>query len=351
MTTNLKDQTTSGVKVGNIESLLGDDDSETVYTSLANIAVSDSGHNYQVASDDGTLRQFPLDEVNLKSLAKHLGLNSVYLGKCPGPLKATNLNFWLAAGEYTDVALHIAHGGIQSFYNPDTLVVPVEEVVRIAARVFDADDDVVDFRRSADMFKLDITSPRFEVNVPGNGMLDRPTYGSNVGDITEAGLRFLAYADPKKPPRVSAFMNRLVCTNGMEVSEESDVVNIKGQSVHEVIAEMESAARSAMAMLPVHLENLADSARILVPGSTLAFIRQVGHENNVPERIISKALDLAAGNSERAWSLYDVVQLFTSIANGLITNTSTMKLQRLGGMMVTEGERMVARCSSCERVL
>ena len=80
-------------------------------------------------------------------------------------------------------------------------------------------------RSSSEYLHLDVSSPEFTVEVPGDGSERRPA----VGDITQAGIRVLAYPGLAKAPTVATYLHRLVCTNGMQVKETVGQISLRGK--------------------------------------------------------------------------------------------------------------------------
>lgn len=50
-------------------------------------------------------------------------------------------------------------------------------------------------------------------------------------------------------------------------------------------------------------------------------------------------------------SVYDVTQVFTSVANESVNYRSQLRLQRIGGDLSWKTEQMLHRCDNCERPL
>ena len=67
---------------------------------------------------------------------------------------------------------------------------------------------------------------------------------------------------------------------------------------------------------------------------------------------MTRVLDRVEQLPEDSATLYDVQQVFTSVANneGLPYRTM-MRLQALGGQMALDTEHVLHRCSTCERPL
>lgn len=348
-----------------------------LHTSLGDITVDEGGAVVRV-KDQATeaTTEYEFDEVVERAFSKFLDVNPTYMGKCPSDLKAYNFNYWLRRKPEVQAMLMVGPNGIETMYDPDTTIVTVPEIAGVIGRVFSPEDEIVTLLSDPDKFHVDIQVAN-SITVPGNGMGDRPTTDGvlrlpgrvdeegnpvdeqhNVFDITHGGVRILAHPSKPHAPTVERYFNRLICTNGLTMPIADRKITLRGNSVDEVLAEIESAANDLMGSMDDALAHYAELANLAVPGNPLQYIRQVGKEMGIPDRVISKALDYAGlhgiGNPDlpRA-TTYDVLNIFTALANNDSIRYSTgRKLQAIGGMFVHHGHDMVDhRCSQCERPL
>jgi len=344
-------------KVSELESLLPKHEPSPVQVRLENVEVDETGHFINVTEDhfaeeqDPKVTRFSLDELSEKELSKFLGVPFKYIENCPGQLKAINLNFWLQANAESSAVFSVIDGrDINAVYTPDKVVLPTSRVAEIIPRVFEADDTIHTFHTDDRTFQMDITSERWQVDVPGNGVLDRPAVGE-VGDITSGGIRLYVPTNLKEhKPVVSTFLNRLVCTNGMVLPSTDQVIQLKGQTIDDILEEMENAAGVLLSGLDEHLDNFRKTAETAVPGNYLAFLRQVGQDHGISRTVIDRALDWAAAYGQTEWTVYDALNLFTSLANRA-SFVQANKLQRFGGHMIDHTAAIVHRCQTCERVI
>lgn len=330
------------MKVSELAEALGGRQEERFSTNLGNIEISD---------DAGTLtiegKVFYLDEVAESSLANYLKINRTYLGQCPPDLKATNFRYWLDYRENASVTIESVDSNITGFFRPDAILIPISSVSEIIGRVFGPDDEVKDLRRDNDRFHIDITSARYSVDVPNP---DRIPGRPEVGDITTGGVRFLSYPNASVAPSVTAYLNRLVCSNGMTEPQQQGVIRLKGKTVPEVLVEMEQAAREILSGLDEKLTSYARMAQRAIPGNASSFVYQIAREHNIGPRVLNRLMERANLLPQNA-TLYDVQQIFTEVANTGVKYRTMTALQSLGGELAFHTERVLHRCGQCERLL
>lgn len=335
--------------VAELSALLPKPTDEYVQTVLADVAVTDNGEHIAL---EATGEEYPLDDTAERSLARFLSVPFTYLDKCPGSLKAANLNYWLRKNFESDVMVRIsAEHEIEEFYAPDRIVLPPHGVAEVIAHLFRPSDRIVSFHNDGETLVLDVVDESEQVAVEPNGILDR-THDDlpEIGDVSWAGLRIVLPSNVKKtPPTVETALYRL-SSGTLTVPETVCKMRLKGQTVDDVLEQMESVGKDQLAELPRYLEGYRHSAEVRVPGNPLTLIRQIGHEQRLPRPVINKALDYASGYGDKPWTAYDVAALLARLASGAVWSTA-VKLQAIAGELATDAEDYMRRCSTCERPL
>ena len=347
---------------------------ERIHTLLSDVEVSSNADFIKLVTDEGEERQYEFDEVTERTLSQFLGVNPPYIAKCPSDLKAHNLNYWLDKNSDVRATLMVGPRGIETIHDPDKTILSVPEVAGAIGRVFAPDAEIVTLRSEPGLFHIDIMVEN-NITVPGNGVGDRPDADGllrrpndpevnedgtpyqppQVFDITHGGVRVLAYPNQAKAPVVQRYMNRLVCSNGLTMPVVDRSITLRGNTVEDVIGDIEKAAEELLGSMDEALERYAELSDINVQGNPLAVIRHIGKEQGIPDRIVAKALDYAGayslGQADNVTS-YDIMNIFTSLANAEGVRYSTAnKLQAVGGVMVAEQERIVRRCERCSQLV
>ena len=282
------------MKIAEFDQILSNRKDERIVTRLGDMTIADDASVLQLGSD-----VFAMDDAVERNLASYLKIPSSYLAACPPDFKATTLQFWQREHADAETVMELTDGHIVAIHSPDNLMIPMREVVRVAERVFDPEAEIRYHYMDENRLHLDVTTPQHAVDVQS------PVY-RQVGDITQAGLRFLAYPNQTKAPSVGAYMERLVCTNGMTTTERA--------------------------------------------GNRQAFAHQLAREANLTRSVLDAVMELVNQLPDNA-TLYDMNQAFTSVANTDVNYATRTRLQTLGGYMAFEPDRIVARCTTCQHPL
>jgi hypothetical protein len=329
------------VLVRELESRLANRREVSVEVSVADLEIDDSAATVTIGD-----KAYPLDEIAEKALTKYLDIPYTYVKSCPTVFRAHTLQFWRDEYADHDVIVETIGDNIVDVHSPEVLNIPAYDLGKVIERVFDPEDKVSVYRPLGQL-QFDVVSERHQVEVLNpDGIKFRP----EVGDITHGGIRLLTHPHADKQPSVVPYLERLVCTNGMCTEEKMGRINIKGNTVDEILAEVESAANRAMRGLDSALERYASTARQPVPGTLQGFAYQLGKEMKLPVGVMDEVMILINQLPDNA-TVYDVNQAFTAVANLDVTHNARMKLQTLGGHLAFEPDKMIRRCTSCERLI
>lgn len=259
----------------------------------------------------------------------------------------------------SDSVWYIEGSAIAGIYQPDDKIMPLVSVAEVVANVFDP-YDMANVLYSPDQVEINVLSRVKTVTVPGiPGVESRPMEGTvdyeggiKVGDLSAGGVRIIIQpGKPERAPIVEEMWERYVCTNGMTRRVGGSQINLRGRTVPEILIEMENVARAIFEGLDESARAIQHSAETLVPGATSDFLRAVARERNINAATILRLQERAAGLPANP-TIYDVTQIITDMANeeGLPVLTRR-NLQAIGGDLTVDTERMVHRCTQCERPL
>jgi hypothetical protein len=307
---------------------------------LKDISLTDEGLEFT------TGRTLEWDDSLAEMTGKFLKINTGYLKKCPPELQQQNVNFWLDRNNDSDAIFHFVNRSLRGIYPPSRKIIPIAKILDIVNNVFVGGDEVKTFSMDEKMLHLDVVSNALSVEVPGHGTQERP----HVGDITYGGLRWIIYLQEQKPPEVETYFNRLLCTNGASRPEVERRISLAGNSVDDVLNQLEATANILMNEMPDRLASYRHSAEIPIPGDVAQFAYQLGRENNLSQRIMDRVMAELALLPQNP-SVYDITQIFTSVANEDVTFQNRLRLQRIGGQLSLDTETTLHRCAACERLL
>lgn len=221
------------------------------------------------------------------------------------------------------------------------------QVVGKALNVLPGDAQVARLVDQPGEFSFDVYAPEgFAHGYGGTGVTPYAD-GNERDDITAGGLRFFLDMKHGLAPTVQEFLYRLACTNGMVMQDLGLKVDARGQSVDEVLAELEQMAQVAFGRVEESISHFYDLKSQRVENAERA-LRTIARERGIPNRSTMQLMDLAATSElPDNPSMFDLVNLVTNYAN------SPQMASREGGRMILEsaggaviGEH-ATRCGHC----
>lgn len=319
----------------------------TIETNLGDIVVDDDASRMSIGD-----HEFYLDEKVERSFARYLGIPKPYLEKCPSEFKAVTLNYWLQKKGNSGAIIETVNDQFVTVHKHGLVIVPLSRVVNLISDTLDPAYEITSLIRNDTRFQVDVITPHTVEVEPWNVLEDRnPENHATVGDITHGGIRFRANPTEVEAPVIQTYLHRLWCLNGSTSPVKEGTIKLKGNTVDEILLEMEAAMNKVVGDLDNKLASYAELATKYPPGSKEAFARQLGTEYKIPTRVLMHILDRIEILPDGA-SLYDVLNVFTSVAteDGVKYET-IIKLQELGGALAFDTEAVTHRCGTCERLL
>jgi hypothetical protein len=343
------------LKVGQLDEYLAKRQENSFTATLGEFSVSDDATALKV--DTGvTGANYTLDDSATAALAKYLNIPGRYLKMLDPDFRATTLRYAFEKHKSAPTTIESLNGAIVALHQPSQIMVPMSGVARVVTKVFNPDDTVRRMISSESRLHIDVTTSNHQIQTgvlepTGDTMEGRqPAITHAVGDITEAGVRFLAHPFSSVAPSVNLYTERLICTNGQTTDERLGRISLKGNTVDDVINEMELAAQHILGQLDTYLEKLSATRTMEVPGSVQAFVQQLAKEANLNRKVVDRVLDIV-NQLPQPVSVWDVNQAFTSVANEVDQYKTMMKLQVVGGDLGFDAERTLHRCKTCEQRL
>lgn len=287
---------------------------------------------------DGILRKstgemLAFGEEGFANFSSFLGAPASFMkNKLTGAMKKDifdHLSSKLVGHEATMV--HI-DGSFQNILTADKLILPPDQVVEMISKVFQPEDVIS---------KIDLR----------NGMVVSVRTGTvesaiKVGDITQGGVRFETIYG--KSPNVSAYLERLVCRNGMVATSDLDQIPLKGYTLAEVLSSMQAMADHYLtSSIPNYLDNWKKMTSITTTNAE-QLIHRLSKEAGLSTKIESRIIEAAASLEDSSY--FDVVNLITSFQHEEgVDTTQFNKLQQLGGNAIRDlgGHR----CNNCQHNL
>lgn len=330
------------LQVGQLDEHLAKRKEGTIYENTGDLTVNDDAtllYTGTGMSKSGWL----MDEVATGALTKYLKVPTNWYNKLTPEFRATVLRYEFNRHKEVGTVLETLDDEVVAVHSVDQVMLPLGKVAKVVEKVFKPEDTI---RRiiTDGRFHLDVTTGDHTLSLPGHAG------GLEVGDLTEAGVRFLSHPFKNEAPSVNAYIERLVCKNGQTTPQSLGKISLKGKSVDEVINSMEEAANLVLADLDDHLAKVQESRKILVPGNTVAFCAQLAKEAGVTRQVLDAVLAIVNQLAEPI-TVWQVQDAFTEVANKTDKYATMVKLQTLGGSLSFNTQEMLDRCGTCERLL
>lgn len=327
------------LQVNELEEFLAKRDEDSLTAPLSEFTVTDDAT--MLLHENGTKTSFPLDETASSALTKYLKIPKAYYDKLTPDFRATVLRYEFARKKDVVSVLETLNKEVIAVHQVHQVMLPLKKVAGVIEKVFEPTDTIRRIIPGGERFHVDVTTANHSIMFNDE---------KAVGDITEAGVRFLSYPFRDLAPSTSLYAERLVCMNGMTTPEKLGSISLKGRTVDEVISEMEVAANIVLADLDDYLTQLAATRQIYPPGSPQAFVQQLAREANLKREIVDKVLDIV-NQIPAPVSVWDIQNAFTEVAGQAQQYSNMTRLQNIGGALSFDTEAMIQRCGVCEQRL
>jgi hypothetical protein len=254
-----------------------------------------------------------LRTVAQRSIAWRLGIPYNYLAKCPQELQAEQMNHWIKSEKREQLFVRFDGEEVRAVFTPRYKPVDNFEVIARLDEMGYTPDTKVQCSLDGEFMLLSIPDGRRQFKING----DRMTPGISISN-SEVGLASLS---------VSAFILRLVCTNGMVAKTE-------------ISASYRHVSNKILTELPQVFEKVADGLgrqkeRLKISlespvADPLATIERFNRQFALGER--EKEAVASAWPQEAGETMFNVVNTYTRGAamEGLPAESS-FRLQRVGG--------------------
>jgi len=277
-------------------------------------------------------QEYNFTDSSLNNFVNYLTIPAKFFERLNTDLREQTVNYMLQ--RYADEPVLLSNYGheLGNLYSANTSVIPNRAIAEVATKIFGGEDSISDLRLDEGI-RLSIPTMETQVAV-------------KPGDVTNGGLRF--HYSIGKTPYVSAYMERLVCSNGMITERETDQLQIRGRTLTEITAEMEHLARKILVEdVPSYLNNWDALSRI-ESSNPEQLIHRLVREHGIGSRLESAIIERASALEDNSY--YSVINLITSLQHesGLDYNAVT-RLRTLGGAAVRDmgGHR----CNNCQHNL
>ena len=288
------------------------------------------------------VRRIPISVESVEAIANHLQVPTAFHKRLPADLRDTLVNEMFSR-EHNMANVRLNDSEIFYVREPSSKVIDPRRFIDVAAKVISPDAQVIDFRHTRDFFGFDVVAPEG---------FDRGQGGDpKVGDITRGGIRFGQDTKQGLAPWVQRYMYRLICTNGMEVPDQTLKIDARGESVDDVIAALEQMAQLAFAKVEedmVHFYALRDQ----IVDQPERMMNRLARERNLSDRMRLQLVDAVPQivQPDTPVTMFDLVNLATNQANNPEHRQAGIRrqLERFGGDVTAH---LSQRCTVCASAL
>lgn len=310
----------------------------------------ENGESIRISEDRSTIQvndiETPMNEMALATLATWVDFPKQFLDRLDTDLQRDWMNEMLRRKRDTGVVRIGQQSGITAVLKPNQVPFEVGHIVDVAARVLGDGGAVVDYNMSPTEFYLDATVP---LNIGGRN--PQNLGDPQVGDITKAGLRFAQNVAQNLAPTVQPYSYRLWCTNGASSVHEGLKIDARGQTVEEVIAELEAKARLAFGLVEADVTAMYDLRNQIVENPERE-INRIAREQRLPDRSRLRLIDSLPGlvQDPGRVTMFEIINAATHMANdpSVRTRGGRVALENFAGAVITDH---ATRCAACRSKL
>ena len=279
-------------------------------------------------------RQMPLSGQAYFRLGSLVGVPEAFLKKTPPALTLPSVNFWLANSGAKELSFTVDQGAVANFAKGEDDPIPNTRVLDKITEIFGPELNVYHVSHNRDHTAFSLTT--------------REEHEVQLRDVVRAGITVENSMANLAPLTLSAYQQRLVCTNGM-ISTETVYRAAKrhgGDGFEEWLA---SAVRGVQEHLAYEVALSQDMASRELDGHISDHLASIYAEFSVPrsaqEGITARILDRQPRN------LWELTNAFTDVASNdsetLEDPQLSLRLMRVGGQIASHQET----CGSCHRIL
>lgn len=288
----------------------------------------------------------PISDNSVATIGDYLGVPGAFMKRllknASGTTVDAMLHDLLVNTQNSDLAVTLNKGGTSivdvAEFGKHRKIKPLD-VIRAVTPVFEGiDPEVARLVDENSQFAVDFYAPfTGDKGIGGDRQID---------DLSAAGFRLDVNLKQGLVPSVQPFSYRLWCTNGCSTRNDAFKIEGRGQTVDEVLAELEGMARLAFAQAEKDIEHFYDLRNQKVDNVERA-IMALARERNIPARSTTAILELVPGSDmPDEPTMFDVVNLVTNFANSpaVRNDGGRLLLENAGGSVISDH---AARCGHC----
>jgi hypothetical protein len=261
-------------------------------------------------------QQHPLKPIAQQSIANRLGIPIHYLRKCPPDIQRTNINYWLEREKNDQLFFRFDGDKVRAIFTPRYIPTDNIDVLEKIKELDYPMSTKVQCSMDDEFMMVNIPDDRETFSIAGHKM----TPGISISN-SEVGLAALS---------ISAFVLRLICTNGMISKTEvtASYRHISTKILDEFPQVLSNVGQDVGRQK--NLFRLSLESKVTDPESTINNFNRQFQLGKEETEAVGWALPLEYGQT-----MFNVVNVYTKAAQyqGLPAESSH-KLQKVGGAIL-----------------
>lgn len=285
-------------------------------------------------------KEYSVNEAAFAKASRLIGIPETYVRKVPSELLFPHLAYWLDDGGKALKAFVRPNGGdrpsVVGFAKEDAYYYPLSRVIqqmdKVSEEYYFEGLEHVSWRNTT----FGLVFPQFEFGIKDT---------VEKGDWLYGGIKVRMSLLGEFPTKISAFLLTLACLNGMVSANEIVTYNRKfgldGQDVW-----MVDSLEKSLGALTAEVDRVQALTTMAVDNEHVTrYLNHVFNEMGVNQKSRLAILDQII--QKQPQSLYELMNVITSVAHTIENREEVYNLQALGGYLVQHSES----CGSCHRPL
>lgn len=281
----------------------------------------------------------PSTDMGMESLLRYLGMPVKYVMDAPADEQEFMINHRVHRADESRAVFEFTSDGISFIRDSKKFFADPGEMAERIGKKMPLESPVRDYWLTPEELRLDVYMPLDDTRYSGG---DRA-----VGDITKGGIRLTQNRKQNLMPQVNGYLQRLACTNGMEITDNAFRIEGRRGDLDETFGvEFESMVMAAFSQIDGAIEAFYDMRNQRVEDDRTGTLRRIALDAGLSSLVAGRLEDQVAQLDNP--TMFDFVNLITNQANRVPRAGAARTLQRAGGGLL---EDHAARCSQCHHKL
>jgi hypothetical protein len=307
---------------------------------------ADKLHVQVLSEEDAVLEVAGGDDLrmtdgSITEMAKHFGVSVNTFRDFPLDLQQHTMNRLLRERRNDGdgfIGIYSIGDRAMAFTKPNKPYIPCTPILDSAIEAINPDED-------RELRDFSLKRHGFTVNLMSDKAVD--VGASDVGDITQGGIK-LGHSDVGAfGTSIAAFLLRLICLNGLSRASSVARGNFSSEDEFHAGAMVHDWATELYLELDEHLHAYELLAEIPIPAPYQA-IEQLGERNGLSEECTEMVLDAYSLESELPHTMYRLTNSLTYVSTHgeFDSQAQPKKLQNIADFLVGSGEEICPHCLS-----